>query len=124
MELREIGKETFSGCKAMREREKITVDDIIQKHEKITVISYDYILTGGKVVPVINIKEEPEKFFFGGAAFKTLFEAWEKSYSTSHDDDDVVKGINSELKDCDGVKIKLEKVPTLKGAPYTKIAVL
>ena len=86
----------------MENRDKISVREIISQYPNgITINGIDMVTSkdtygNDATYPVFTFKEDPTKFGFGGAIFKSIVESWIAAFNGSIDD------VNTNLKLVDG----------------------
>lgn len=114
--LRDSARKATVSCELMAGREKISQTEIGEKEVKINAIDF---ITGnnGEKVPVLTCEEYPDRFFFGGAAFSKIADAW---LSVTNGDVDV---LNQELA-ANPVAVKMERLTTKTGKTFVKVNVL
>lgn len=114
MNLKEIAK-SMASVPAMDGKTKVDTAEIVNK--EISIDHYDFCNSGkenGRYV-VVNFKELPDRYYFGGTALTEIFEKFEEKYD--HDD------INTELSN-NPLKISLSTVKTRNGNNFVKVSVL
>lgn len=102
----------------MEGREKMETKDIIEQYPNgVTVTAFDMVGTGEDAYPVFNFAEEPQKFAFGGAVFKSIVLAWIENFEGS------ISDASSALSATGGVKMVFEHTTTKQGRSLTNVKI-
>lgn len=98
-------------------RQKITTSELIYNWPGgVTVTGFD-ILTGKKGdYAVISFKEDPARFYAGGKALTEICKSWAEMFNS-------IEEASENLEAAGGARIKLEKIVTRDGRPYTRVTV-
>ena len=103
----------------MEERERMSMDDIINKYpDGVTITGFDMINTGGDTYPILIIKEDDSIFLFGGAIMNNICHDWLEAFEGD------ISATNNALTGSGGCKVKFEKSRTKKGNSITTVTVL
>lgn len=113
-----IAKQTTSLSKLMEGRDKIETREIIAKYPQgITVYAFDMLGKGDDAYPVFLFKEEPAKFAFGGAVFKSIVLAWLGQFDGS------VEDCSASLGASGGVRMIFKTSVTKNGRSITTVEI-
>lgn len=114
-----IARKTTTISSLMEGRDKMETRDIIAKYPTgITVYAFDMIKSSEEdSYPVFLFKEEPNKFAFGGAVFKSIVESWLNQFDGSVEDCSAALGASG------GVKMIFKSAVTKNGRSITTIVI-
>lgn len=120
-----IAKEATTLSALMKDREKISVADVIKNYPNgITVTGFDIIASNNDndergSYPIVIFSEDTSKFVFGGTVLNGIVRAW-----LAHFDGDI-EACNKALASYDGVKLKFSRQRSKTGnREYTSIEVV
>ena len=109
------------GCPIMVGKEKISIEEIIEKYPIISVTGVGTItvIRDGKEksVPVISFRENENVYFFGGKAWEEIIMKWTKTYSLT------LEEISGELNE-EPCQVKMEIISLKGGKKYTKVTAI
>ncbi len=111
----QAAKDALGGSRIMKDRVKISTDDIIAKYPNgVTIDEFDLIQKAdGSAYPVFAFRENPTCYFNGGALAKKIVDEWIKMY-----DGDIDTACD-DLKGSGGVKFRLSHKKTRTGKTIT-----
>lgn len=119
VDFKAVAKKATTLSDLMNDREQIKNDDLIKKYpDGVTITKFDVAVIDDKQFPVFIFKEDPTKFFNGGAILMKIVDEWIKSY------DGDIDGASDDLASCGGIKIRLYSDKTKKGNNITRIEIL
>ena len=105
--------------KVMEGREKITMDELIEKYPNyVTITEFDVVTVDGSSYPVFAFAEDEGRFFNGGAVLTNIVHAWGEEFGGD------ITTASEELKREGGVKAHLYKTKTKKGNTITGVRIL
>jgi dihydroorotase len=102
----------------MEGKDKMEMKEIIATYpDGITVNAFDMVGSGEDAYPVFTFQEEPTKFCFGGAVFKSIVQAWVSNFEGS------VSDASAALAATGGVKMIFEHTVTKQGRSLTNVKI-
>lgn len=114
-----IASETLANCPLMVGRTKVSTNDILSQHSDfVTIISFDFAKSTQGLYGVCELAEYPNSYYPCGMALTGIFNQWLNLYNGD------IELCNSDLRNSNGVKVKLERVRTGKGNQFIKVSVL
>lgn len=113
-------RDAMGGSFIMKGRDKVSTEFLIQNFpDGITVTEFDIITRStGESYPVFAYRENPSKYFNGGALAMQIVTEWLKAF-----DGDKASASNA-LKESGGVKFKLTTERTAQGRTITRYTVV
>lgn len=118
-----IAKKATTLSQIMEDREKMTVEELVEKYDTVTIVDIDFIsYKKGKDDPV-NVwvfvtAEEPDKFIFGGAIFTNICQQWLEAYEGDY------TSLRADYQLSGGVKFQLTRIKTGNGRDCTAFKVI
>lgn len=101
----------------MENREKLDTDNIVK--QDLTIVAVDWVQqNSGVEYPCIIFKEYPDGYYCGGIILKKIVAEWVGSFSGNID------GLNAELENSGGVKIRLTNGKTKTNNNLVKVEIL
>lgn len=114
----EIAKKETTLSEVMDGRERLTVDQIMQKFpDGVTLTGFDLISGKDGSYPVFSISEG-NYCFFGGVVLNNIAMEWTKAC-----DGDIAE-TSRQLMECGGVKIKMHNKKTRNGNNLTAVDII
>lgn len=102
----------------MEGRDKMETKDIIEQYpDGVTVTAFDMVGSGDEAYPVFVFAEEPTKFAFGGAVFKSIVLAWIENFEGS------ISDASAALTATGGVRMVFEHTTTKQGRSLTNVKI-
>ena len=115
--LSNIAKSAVGGGGLTRGLNKIKIDTLIANYpDGVSINGLDMIEFEGSRFPSFTFVEDPTSCFAGGSALMQMADAWLDSVED-------IEEVNRQLQH-EPVRIKLEKIRTKSGRPYTRITIL
>lgn len=101
-------------------KEKLSTQEVIENMGGVvTIIEFDTVIQGDNDwYPVILVKEQPNRFMFGGLVLRKIVETWIAAFEGD------VAACSKALKAEGGVKVKMSQAKTKNGRTVTKVVVL
>lgn len=112
--------DTVKGHSVLKNRTKISTDDVIEVYpDGVTITGFE-LLTGrkGEQFPALLIKEDPGVFFNGGTTLTAIVNKWLEHFNGD------AAACSKALDLSGGVKVKLSRSATKDGRSWTRVEIV